>query len=208
MNNQLLTPTQVLQRRKKRLIRWNNWKRMLFSLLFTAGFTFLLFGVIFGIASVRGTSMGPELQQSDLVFFYRLGDYEAEDIVLLKPPTTSTQRFLTIKRIKGVPGDVVDMDQDGHILINGELLREAYAQGPTEGNDSVEYPLTLGENQYFVLGDHRDDSRDSRYYGALERNQITGRMIWSSRSYPQNGGADQQQDAQPEEESLPVAAFT
>lgn len=85
-----------------------------------------------------------------------------------------------VKRVIGVPGDVVDI-KDGNVYINNEMLSEDYAKGYTYDN-GIATPITVGENQLFVLGDNREVSEDSRNFGLISYDQIEGKAVF--RLYP------------------------
>ena len=142
---------------------------------------YLLAGVIFGIAVIDGVSMQPTLYDRDLAFLYRLDQqYEYGDVVVLKK---GDKNHLT-KRVVGVPGDIIDIDNSkGLLMRNGAPVEEAYVFAPTRLKDyGVELPLTLGASEYFVLGDNRESSEDSRNFGSVEKADIVGRILSVMRS--------------------------
>lgn len=136
---------------------------------------FLLTRVFFGIAVVEGSSMNPNYMDSDLVLFTRVhGTLDRGGVVLVRP---DDDRVL-IKRVVGLPGEEVYIDQrTGAVMIDGEELEEAYIQGSTRRSSIEEYPITLGEDEYFVLGDNRENSMDSRDYGPVSSGQIKGEIL-------------------------------
>jgi signal peptidase I len=87
-----------------------------------------------------------------------------------------------VKRVIGIEGDVVDI-KDGFVYVNGNKLEEPYANGITESK-TFELPYTVGKNELFVLGDNREISLDSRYFGPINLNQVEGRAFYSV--YPFN----------------------
>ena len=101
--------------------------------------------------------------------------YQRGDIVVFTPPGQPASATPYIKRIIGMPGDTLDL-RDGHVFINGNELSEPYVYP-----GSVTLPLTgqshwvLGPDQYFMLGDHREDSTDSRVFGPVSAASIIGR---------------------------------
>lgn len=94
-----------------------------------------------------------------------------------------------VKRIIALPGQTVDFDEDGNVLVDGKILEEEYYQGVTRATDpAVEYPLTVEENMVFVLGDNRSVSKDSRYsdVGQVPYEAIMGKAsfrIWPFSSF-------------------------
>lgn len=150
-------------------------KALALSLVATAVVVYLLFGVVFALAVVSGSSMSPALENGDVGLFQRVGaTYQLGDIVLVRVDDTKQ-----VKRIVALPGQTVDIDSEtGTLLIDGEELLEPYIYEETYAKRAVSYPLTLGEDEYFVLGDNRGNSRDSRNYGAISADQLQGRLLF------------------------------
>lgn len=145
------------------------------SVLITVTVCYLLFGRVFGISIVRGSSMEPALKNGDLVLFFRLQQtYKRGDIVL----KTEKGRRDVIKRIVAVPGQTVDIGTDMPVLrIDGMEVQEPYIYEKTSPKTGCEFPLTLGKNEYFLLGDHRENSFDSRNYGPVSEHRLDGAAI-------------------------------
>jgi len=184
MDKQLI-PSEVLREKGRLLVRRGSLWRLAVSAAATVACTLVLFGLLFGVAIVHGDSMNPAFRNSDLALFSRLGrrgadGYSAGDVVILRTgeedrrEATGLRKF--VKRVVGTPGDLVDITPDG-VSVNGELLPEPYAAGFTEPKDSVTFPLRLGEGEYFVLGDNRENSSDSRSFGAVTAGHIDGRVL-------------------------------
>ena len=181
-----LTPTEVLRERGRTLVRRGSLKRLAISAGATVACTLVLFGLLFGIAIVHGDSMNPAFRNNDLVLFYRLQRFGAEgyspgDVVILRPdaeslPAQNAGLRKFVKRVVGTPGDLVDIGPDG-VLVNGEAPEQPHAVGITEPKDRIGFPLLLGEGEYFVLGDNRENSSDSRSFGAITAKQIDGRVL-------------------------------
>lgn len=134
---------------------------------------------------VNGTSMVPTLEDADQLICdkltYRFKDPERFDIIIF--PYQYAEDTYFIKRIIGLPGETVRIDNEGTIYINGGILEEDY------GAEVMNYPglaaqeIQLGDDEYFVLGDNRNVSEDSRYpdVGNIKREDIIGRAfcrIW------------------------------
>ena len=130
---------------------------------------------------VRGESMEPNFHQGDYLVIdelsFRFRDPERGEVIVLKFPGDTSQRY--IKRIIGLPGETVQV-KDGQVALekNGEeiVLNESWylpLNLHTPGNTDI----TLKENEYFMLGDNRAFSSDSRQWGVLERNLIVGRVL-------------------------------
>lgn len=128
---------------------------------------------------VQGRSMEPSFHSQEYLVVdklrYRLGEPTRGDVVVFRAPEDMTQNY--IKRVVGLPGETVTI-KGNQLFINGEQLTEAYLDEALEklnGNFTLETSLEDGE--YFVLGDNRDHSSDSRRWGALPRENILGKAV-------------------------------
>jgi signal peptidase I len=140
---------------------------------------------------VRGASMEPSYHDKDYLIIdeitYRFSDPKRGDVVVIRNPTNKTEFF--IKRIIGLPGETLEL-KDGEVIIynavntTGLRLQEEYLSPnlSTTGGQRV----VLSESQYYVLGDNRQVSLDSRYFGALDRKNIIGRAwlkVWPFKEF-------------------------
>jgi len=129
---------------------------------------------------VKGASMEPNFYDSEYLIVdeltYRFREPVRGEIVVFRPPNHEDQYY--IKRVIGLPGETVEV-RSGKVTIfndeypNGATLQETYIDEVTQGKERV----TVGADEYFLLGDNRDASLDSRYFGAVEKNMIIGR-VW------------------------------
>ncbi len=133
---------------------------------------------------VIGSSMFPTLRDGDQLITdkltYRFKDPERFDIIVFPYyDETTSEKVYYIKRVIGMPGETVQIDDNGTIYIDGEELSETYGAEVITYAGTAAEPLTLGEDEYFVLGDNRSISKDSRYaeVGNVKRSDITGRAI-------------------------------
>ena len=148
------------------------------------GITFLIIHYVGQRTYVSGSSMENTLSDGDNLIVdkitYRFSDPKRYDIIVF--PYQYEDNTYFIKRIIGLPGETVQI-VDGTIYINGEVLDESYGREVMKNSGMAAEPITLGEDEYFVLGDNRNDSTDSRdpSVGKIKRNQIIGRAwvrIW------------------------------
>ncbi len=135
---------------------------------------------------VNGSSMYPTLEDGDQLITdkltYHFKDPERFDIVIFPYQYAANTYF--IKRVIGMPGERVRIDEQGNIYINGEILQENYGYEAITYAGLAAEEITLGEDEYFVLGDNRTVSEDSRYpdVGNVKRSDIIGRAF--VRIYP------------------------
>lgn len=129
---------------------------------------------------VEGTSMMPALIDQERIFInkfaYRLKitDIDRGDMVVFWYPGDRSKSY--IKRVIGLPGDVVEVDR-GTVIVNGKRLEETYV--PPEYRDQQSMPpVKIKEDEYFVLGDHRVSSNDSRAWGTVPRSYIYGKAVF------------------------------
>jgi signal peptidase I len=135
---------------------------------------------IYQPVKVEGTSMMPGLTDNERIFInkytYKLGAgaIARDDLVVFHYPNDPSQSY--IKRVIGVPGDTIAIHQ-GVVYVNGQKLDEPYV--PDEYRDSSEMkPLPIPPDDYFVLGDHRSSSNDSRVWGFVSRPAIYGKAVF------------------------------
>lgn len=149
------------------------------NILLTVAAVYLLFGAVLGIAVVKGDSMEPTLRENDMVLFLRIDvGYNPEDIVL----TEAEDGRIYIKRIAAVPGQTVDINEEtGTLLVDGTEASEPYVYTKTLRKTGMEFPYTLEEGEYLLLGDNRENSYDSRNYGPVREDDIKGRVFTTLR---------------------------
>lgn len=137
-------------------------------------FTMLLvFLVLFAPSIGREISMEPTISSEDIMLIKRdVGEIKRGDIVSFEAPYEDNKYFT--KRIIGLPGDFIEL-KDGEVYINGELLEENYTKGETWS--LTEDSLVVPEGRYYVLGDNREHSSDSRYFGTIEKSDMVGKLF-------------------------------
>lgn len=142
----------------------------------------ILFFQVIGLTRMPSGDMYPRLDAGDMILYYRLDkDVKAQDIIVFEKttPDTPNDKTLFISRVVAVEGDTVEINENGRLVVNGNVMIEAnifYSTPQYEGHTD-DYPLVLGEGECFVLGDHRGDSADSRYFGPVNKSEITGTVI-------------------------------
>lgn len=134
---------------------------------------------------VQGSSMEPKLSNEDNLIVdkisYRFHDPERFDIVVF--PFRYEENIFYIKRVIGLPGETIRIDEKGNILINGEILEESYGKEVIQSPGRAYEEIVLADDEYFLMGDNRNNSTDSRdpSVGNVRRDEIAGRAwlrIW------------------------------
>ncbi|MFV0465333.1 MAG: signal peptidase I [Lachnospiraceae bacterium] len=139
-----------------------------------------VFVYFFGLrSSVAGQSMAPTLVNKEIVlvnrFVYQISDPQPNDIVVFLPNGNEKSHYY-VKRVIGVPGDTVQI-MDGIVYVNGIEFAEQFEAPLTAEPELAAEPVVLGEDEYFVLGDNRNNSEDSRYanIGNVKKEYIVGK---------------------------------
>lgn len=154
--------------------------RWLRDLVFSVVIAVVLIVFIYQPVKVEGTSMMPALTDQERIFInkftYRfgIGNIERGDLVVFWYPQDRTKSY--IKRVIALPGDTVEID-NGSVIVNGRRLQEDYIPEEYRDRQSME-PSKVPPDSYFVLGDHRSSSYDSRNWGPLARNFIYGKAVF------------------------------
>jgi len=124
---------------------------------------------------VKGESMSPNFEDGELLLTekvtYRLGEVKRGDVVVFEAPVGRKVDF--IKRVIGLPGETVSV-KDGNVYINGSKLTEKYVNVQTQGEEE----RRLAPDEYFVFGDNRRASSDSRVFGPIKKTVIRGRVLF------------------------------
>ena len=138
-----------------------------------ASILFILF--LYQPVRVEGTSMMPRLENHDRLFInkfvYHFEAIDRDDVVVFHYPLDPSKSY--IKRVIGLPGDRIQIIH-GHVWLNGRKLRELYVPARYRDNDSMA-AMIVPNDCYFVMGDHRSISSDSRAFGPVERSLIYGK---------------------------------
>ena len=152
-----------------------DWVRDLALSIFISAFIIIF---LYQPVRVEGTSMLPNLEDQDRLFInkmaFRVGDVHRGDVVVFQYPLDHTQSY--IKRVIGLPGDRVSIDH-GRVILNGSRQVEPYVPARFT-DDRSQRETTIPANEYFVMGDHRSISRDSREFGPVQRDLIYGKAAF------------------------------
>ncbi len=129
---------------------------------------------------VEGSSMEPNFISGQYILVdkvsFRFRSIERGEVVVFEPPNRKGVSF--IKRVVGLPGETLEV-KDGQILVNSRILKEDWTVQSTETFSKTDSLLQLKQDQYFLLGDNRPNSEDSRRFGAISKQKIIGRSLLS-----------------------------
>lgn len=153
-----------------------------YVLTIVAAVAVLIATLILPVLQIEGTSMEPTLHNGDIVLLMKTTRFDRGDLCGF-----TWNNKLLIKRVIGVPGDWIEIDTDGTIYLNGEQLEEPYVANKAFGECDLEFPFQVPQEQYFVVGDMRESSIDSRntLIGCIPKDQIVGKVffrVWPFKS--------------------------
>ena len=144
-------------------------------LTIVAAVAVLIATLVLPVLQIEGTSMEPTLSSGNIVLLTKTTRFDHGDLCGF-----TWNNKLLIKRVIGLPGDWIEMDTDGNIYLNGEKLDEPYVQQKDFGECDLEFPFQVPQEQYFVVGDMRESSIDSRntLIGCIPKDQIVGKVFF------------------------------
>ena len=179
--------TAEVEAERERLAYRSRYARVLrstiYALLVVAAVAVLLATLFLPVLQVSGDSMNPTLQDRDIIVLVKTDHMKTGNLCGFY-----WQNKLLLKRIIGLPGDIITLDEDGVVTVNDEVLDEPYVDELALGECDIKFPYQVPENRYFVLGDHRATSIDSRssVIGCVEKSQIVGKVflrVWPLSSF-------------------------
>lgn len=176
---QIELPTrEQVSREREALARRSAWARALRSTLATlmvvAAVAVLVVTIFLPVLQISGTSMEPTLHDGDVVVLVKNASYGRGDLC-----GVAYENKYLIKRIIGLPGDTIDIASDGTVYVNGDRFDEPYVSEKGLGECDLTFPYQVPDGKYFVMGDHRSTSVDSRssVIGPVAADQIVGRVL-------------------------------
>ena len=133
------------------------------------------------VLQIYGGSMSPCLEEGNIVMSVKTSNLKQGDVIAFY-----YNNKILIKRVIAGPGEWVDIDEDGNVYVNQEKLDEPYVKDPSLGDCNIELPYQVPDERYFVMGDHRSVSVDSRNssVGCVTKDQIVGKIVF--RIWPLN----------------------
>ena len=150
-------------------------KSTLYALITVAAVAVLVATLWLPVMQTYGSSMAPTLNNGEIIFSVKTSTPERGDIIAFY----YTNKIL-VKRVIGLPGEWVEIRDDGMVYINDHMLIEPYIAERSLGNADIEFPYQVPEGKNFVMGDHRATSADSRHpaVGCISGEQIVGRILF------------------------------
>ncbi len=173
----------IEMQRPRALARSNFWaeiRLLVRDLIFAMMFAALVVVFVVQPVKVEGTSMLSRLQDGDRIFvnkliYYGLPKLQRGDIVVFWFPNDPQKNY--IKRIIGLPGETVEIRQ-GRVFVNGVELQEPYLDTQLNISHMTQQPFVVKDHYYFVMGDNRDNSSDSRHWGLVPEKYIYGKALF------------------------------
>lgn len=163
-----------LERTRYRKRYGNVLRSTAFSLVVVAAAAVLIAVLLLPVLQISGTSMTDSLQDEDIVVALNSSGYETGDIIAFY-----FNNNILVKRVIAVPGDWVDIDEEGNVYVNEELLEEPYVKEKALGDCNISLPYQVPEGRCFVMGDHRATSIDSRNtaVGCVSNDMVIGKIL-------------------------------
>lgn len=148
----------------------------IYTLITVAACSVLVATLLLPVLQIYGNSMTPTICEGQIVVSVKGSDFKQGDIIAFY-----YNNKILVKRLIAGPGDWVDIDDNGNVYVNGEALNEPYLTEKALGECDIKLPYQVGDERYFVMGDHRSTSVDSRSttVGCVSEEQIVGRIVFS-----------------------------
>jgi len=159
----------------------------IYALITVAAVAVLVATLLLPVLQIYGNSMTPTLNEGEIVVSVKGASFERGDVVAFY-----YNNKILVKRLIAMPGEWVDVDSDGNVSINGKKMDEPYLTEKALGDTTIKLPYQVPENRYFVMGDHRATSVDSRStaVGCVAEEQIVGKIVFRIWPLPSFGALD------------------
>lgn len=147
----------------------------IYALITVAAAAVLVATLLLPVLQIYGSSMAPTLEEGEIVVSVKGTDLEQGDVIAFY-----YNNKILVKRLIGKSGDWIDMDDDGSVSVNGKSLEEPYLMEKSFGECDIIFPYQVPDGRYFVMGDHRSTSVDSRSkaIGCISEEQIVGEIVF------------------------------
>lgn len=165
---------ELKRERYKRRYR-STLRSTVYALITVAAVAVLVATLWMPVLQIYGSSMTPTLLEGDIVISFKEKEFQRGDVVAFYYGNK-----LLVKRYIASPGSWVDMDENGVISVDGEIVAEPYVMEPSRGQSDLEYPYQVPEEKHFLVGDHRATSVDSRHttVGCISEEFIVGKIVF------------------------------
>lgn len=147
----------------------------IYALITVAAMAVLVATLFLPVLQIYGSSMTPTLNDGNIVLSVKAGEFEKQDVIAFY-----YNNKILVKRVIARAGEWVNIDEEGNVSVNGEILDEPYLQNKALGECDLELPYQVPEGRLFVMGDHRSVSVDSRSsaIGCVAEEQIVGKLVF------------------------------
>lgn len=178
--NKIIPTTEQLEkelhREKYKKRYFSVLKNTIYTLITVSACAVLVATLWIPVLQIHGSSMSPTLTEGQIVVSFTGSDFEHKDLVAFY-----LGNKLLVKRVIGCPGDIINIKEDGTVYVNGKEIEEPYVSEKSLGECDLEFPYQVPESRYFLMGDHRKTSIDSRstIIGCVSDEQIVGEIVFS-----------------------------
>lgn len=170
--NLRLTPAQVIRKRRTDLLIGQSYLSLITKCLCLVLVLYIMLSHVFLLTIAKGNAMFPAIKDGDVVFAYRIPDkYSKDDVIVYRH-----EGEIRIGRIIGRQTDVIAIDDSGSYRVNG-TTQGGEIMYPTYAKEGLEYPFVTPDESFFIMGDYRTQSEDSRDFGPIAEDAVLGKVI-------------------------------